>query len=709
MATENKSIVSSSTTAVGEELSLTKAKIKFVSVNSTSQALPTEAETVLVRIHSTIIDRLDGTVVTEAIWRDQINLEAVMKRAQNSSVRDICAKFFITRACADIVSKLIPLNTVKAGDAAILPGDLFEGIARVVSDVNAQFVIMEVLNSYLQRVGVVTKHGKFTMRVYNAFTPVTTAMLAADIAMQEVVRTMANVKIIDIGTKKYTPRTFGEEVAEALYPVGKALLEVNELGGIMDDIIRGVRASIDPLHEGLTGQVESHWANHPVIAELATNYVFVNAAISLPKGTSISPSNDGWNLSKWAPIVLAAMKTSKRYAIVGKNEVVRTLGLRKVRDLIGKPVSYILWRNAKPEAVAQTVFAFEDTRIAGAVTVSPTKERVAEAIAAAYGDTSQLGTAFAANALHRFLSDAVESGWRDSGSLGIHIDLGSSAHASHMEVACMIAESVRLVLNPDDTNPTRYFFKVPTKEKEFAWSVSGRLDRNVLLTSDVGEVFIAADEFEPDAALDFRPQLLAPVSFDSRLIGFDTAGLSALNKRFSFDLKVGTSDVRGSFKTSDLGSMRSNVLTSVVKPAYNEDVFETVAMVFDLIGERVKRMAKDASKKDASISPEVVTYLARQHGRAMLKYAQSLSKGFRQEVQNGMAARAVTGLSSDQALTLSSKLSQNEFGGYADVSAFLIFLTMQGIEIETFTNALTDVDMIKVFMDYGTDRNESAM
>lgn len=692
--------------SIGEELTTNASRVRFVSVSEDGGVLPSESETVVVRIFSTIVDRLDGTVVTEGVWREKVNMDAVMKRAQDPGVREICAKFFLKRSVSDIIAKLIPTRTIKAGEAAILPSELFEGIAKAIPDVNAQFVIMEVVNSYLQKVGLVTKHGKFTMRVYNHFTPVTTTMLAGDIAMQEVVRAMDSVKLVDVGAKKYTPNTFAEEIAEALYPVGKALLEVNELGGIIDDMVRGVRAYIDPIHDGLPGHVESSWSNNPVIVELASNFVFVDAAVKLPVGSSISPSNDGWNLSKWAPIVLASLKMSKRYAIVGKNEVTRTLGLKKVRNLLGVPVSYILWRNAKPEAVAQTIFAFQDAKVVDAVTVTPTKERVAEAIVAAYGDTSNLGTAFAVEALFRFLSYAAESGWEDTSALGIHVDLGEAAGATHTEVACMIAESVRFVLNPKDDNSPRYHFRVETKEREFKYTISGRLDRGTLLTSEIGEVFIAADEFEPQGALDARPQLLAPISFDSRMLGFDMEGLAALNRRYSFDIKFGSSEVRGSFKSSDLGSMRSNSLTSVVTPSYNEDVFKTVGSVFEAIGDRVVRMAKLAGK-EGGLPGEVIGWLARQHGRSLLKYSQSLSAGFRQEVHSGMAQRAVVGMTTDQALSLHSRLMQNEFGGFADVSALLIFLMMQGIEIESFTEALADVDMIRVFLDYGTDRNKA--
>jgi hypothetical protein len=251
--------------------------------------------------------------------------------------------------------------------------------------------------------------------------------------------------------------------------------------------------------------------------------------------------------------------------------------------------------------------------------------------------------------------------------------------------------------------PRIYFFKTETKEREFSHLMSGRLDRELLLTSDIGEVFLAADEFEPSGMLEARPQLLAPVSFDSRLLGFDMSGLAALSKRFSFDIKFGSSEVRGAFKTSDLGSMRSNALTSVVKPSYNEDVFKTVAAVFETIGSIVKKMAHKASAS-SGLPADIVSWLARQHGRSLLKYAQSLAPGFRQEVHSGMASRAVMNLGTDEALILNAKLMQNEFGGYADVSALLIFLTMQGIDIDTFTQALTDVDMIRVFLDYGTDR-----
>jgi hypothetical protein len=691
--------------------------VKFLERDSgSSRAVPTN--TVNVQIVSTIIDRLAGTVVTEPIFRAKPNLNMIMRRASDPGVREKCATFFLTHKLVDPLTSVIPVNTLKPGDAAILQKDLFKAITKVENDPKVQMVVTEIVNAHLIGCGVIQDSGTFTTRIYYPFKPVTTQSLADDIGMQEVVRVLGGIEKIDISSKKYTNRSFAAAVAQSLYAVGKALLDVNELSGVVGDMVLGCRAAIDPELTGFKGSVTQAWRDNVVIQELSKNYVFVDAALSLPAGNA-TPLNDGWKLNNWAPIILAALKTSPRYAIVGKSEVTRSLGLRKIRDLRGRPVAYVLHRSAKPEAVAQSVYAFEDAEISGAVTVIPTKERVAEAVAAAYGQTSGLGTDAVAGYLVSFLTDAVEAGYTNY-KLGYHIDLGTLQEAGHHEIACLLSERIRVKieadgsvvkpgLNPDMTRDYGWWYHVATSERDFGDLNRGVFDSTTYVTNRLAEVFIAVDEFEPQSPVDPRPQLIAPVAFDSRIMGFDPAtNLASLTSRYAWDITINNSRVNGAFKASELGGMKSLSNTSLVVPIYNDDVFHTVIGVFNTISSLLNDLVKQRAANGEGPDAVTISYLKRALGRSFLRYAQSLAPGFRQEIHNGMIDRAVTKLLPDAAMALRARLGQREFGGYADVSALLMFLTMQGFDTKAWAEMAKDLDMARVFLEYGSDRSSSS-
>jgi len=678
------------------------------------------SDTIDVRINSTILDRLAGTVVTEPILRSKPNLNMIMRRAADPSVREKCAGFFLTGRVAAVIESVVPVHTMRPGESIILQKELFKAVTKADSDPRVQMVLSEILNSYLTDCGVIQEQGSFTTRMYYPFVAVSVNSLAEDIGMQEVVRVLGGVDRISLSQKKYTTKTFAAAVAQALYPVGKAFLDVNELSGIIGDIVIGVRAELDPTLRGFRGSVTQTWRDNVVVQEMSHNYVFVEAALNLPVGNAanITPLNDGWKLNNWAPIILAALKTSQRYAIVGKSEVTRTLGLKKVRDLRGRAVSYVLHRSARPEAVAQSVYAFNDIELKNAVTVVPTKERIAEAVAAAYGNNTALGTDTAAKYLHSFLTHAVEGGFTNA-HLGYHIDLGELQAAGHHEVACLISERVRVKIESDGTvhhpgvdaameRDHGWWYQVATTERDFGSRVRGLFDSSTFVTNQIGEVFLATDEFEPQGVYDPRPQLIAPVAFDSRIMDFDTeTNLASLTSRYAWDVTINNTRVFGAFKASELGGMKSLANTSLVVPIYNDDVFHTVVSVFNTIEELLDAVDKQRTKDGDGPSYDTSSYLRRLLGGSLLRYAQFLSPGFRQEVHKGMVDRAVTKLLPDAAMELRARLSQREFGGYADVSALMLFLTMQGFDTKPWIELVKKQDMSRVFFEHGSDRNSS--
>jgi len=688
------------------------ARLRYVEREEGVLLKPDDSELIHLDIHSTMQDRLAGTIVSEAIWRHEPNINLIMRKAADDEIRAECASFFMSRAVAKVIKNLIAVNTIKPGDAFILQEDLFNAITKYVQSPVAQSVIMEVVNSFLQRCGVVADNGNYTTRTYYPFDAVTTKELADDIAMQEVVRVLSSVDSVSLEQRKYTPATFAAEVATRLEPVGRAFTDVNELNFIIDDIVKGVRAYIDPFHNGFTGAMPAWWKNHEVVRELSHNYVFVTAALQLTPGTTIEPISEGWKLDKWAPLIMAAIRSSRRYAIVGKNEVIRNIGLRKVRDLKDRPVSYVLWRSARPEAVAQAVTYFPDALVPNTLTVTPGKEHIDKSVALAYGNNlAALGTDGAAHALHNFLQDVVSTGYTKA-KLGYHIDLGSYHNTSHHEIACLLADRVSVLVDEkgivqfpattygDDFKGADWWYELQTTERDLPLSIGGKLDRTTFYTNRIGEVFISTAEFEPHAPVDPRPQLLAPVSFNSRIHDLDTGIFVPLTTRYAFEFSMMGVKMHGAFRTVELGAMKANPRLSLVLPAYNAEVFQAVQSAWYAMNDMIEGLTKGEDPLDEAIQ----IHMRRALGRYLLEYSKLISAAFRAEVHDGMVSRAVKDMNPDEAYTMRARLIQKAFGGFADVNALLLFCAMQGIPHDVWKSIAEKNEMATIFMEYQSDR-----
>jgi len=654
---------------------------------------------IVLNVYNTIIDRYEGTAHTEAIWAEKANVRVVQNAANNITVRNDCAQFFLTRKVRKIIIDNIATHTVRPGDVMISKSDLWDSVVKSATDVNVANVLMEILVPYMNKVGVLSKNGDYSMRFQYPVGPVTVAAIASDVAAFEIVRVMENAKVVNIADRKYSKEVFADEVADALFEIGRAFLDTNQLGNVIDDMVKGVRARIDLDGTGLTGLVDVSWRDNDVVATLANNWVFIEAALNLAPGSSITPLNEGWKLDTNAPRILAAIKSSQRYAVVGKAEAIRNIGTRKVRNNRGIPLSVVLFRAAAPSAVGMSVYAYPDSVVGGAFTLTHTKERIGEVIAAAYGNSSALGTVNAAKRLHDMLTDAAQGGFTNFAAM-YQIDIGGYAFIENRMVAALMSQRVAVALDADGSvvRDDREFFltennerqahikmwyTVPTTEKDLSWGLSGRFDGSSFLTSSVAEVYLAMDEVVPTSVIDEKPQLYTSAAFNTRVVNFDSRTVRKINTRYSFNVEVNGTGVHGSFKPADLGSMKANPQVSLVVPTYNAQVFDAVAQTFTTMLDLCRRVGEAAANPDDN--PEytggthLAAFLERRVARDVLLYAQNLSPAFRAEIHRGVRARATMAMTMDQSIALRARLSQKSFGAYADVLALSLFIEMQGM------------------------------
>lgn len=754
MARKSKTNPANETNLPGEALPLNEhgsARYTSFARADVGGAIPEDGDRIGVTILSDLTDRWEGLSTTIEVWGTSPSLRFITEALADDAIRSQVADFFARRKFASTFKTLLPglantSRTLKPGDGVLNKTDIHRALMTEYEPVTTG-VIMELILPTLIELGLVSGNIKYSRHVRYPMKRVSVHDIQHDVAMFQVTQAVKAAKASSLDRDgRYTVSVLGEGLAEAFRPIGIALYEYHDLSAIVDDIVKGVRAHLDPTQSGgsLTGVVPADWRNHNVIAELSQNMVFVRAALAIPPETSIAPVSEGWKLSQWAPTILAALKSSERYAWVSKHEVMRTFGLRKVRDVKGKVVSSVLYRHARVQPIAQAVFAIDDALMNDVYSIHATKDRIADAIQSAYG-TADFGTENGADMVFNLLTDAVEAGWGGQRAL-YTIDL-LDAGVDIVTVACMLSSKLSVHANKNGVQVTKYttdiidgiangdldeawqpkwWFSVKTSEVNLD-VLSGSHLRSEIITSDPVEAILAHDEFSPLDAVPVKAQVLGPAAFNTNVIAFDPEILRSVSKRYSFNVSVNDVNMQGSFKPSSFASMRSRELTSLVLPHFNEAVIYGYASAFASAQAILKAMAKTYVVTDASqgevgteMAPqwrsdrvpggEFFSFMKRRIARSLLTMAQRLSPAFRQEVHEAVIARSVaqTDLSMDDALVLRARLTQRTFAAACDMIALDFFLDTQGITVDVWREMLSDPEMVKVWMEMGSDRELSA-
>lgn len=702
----------------------------ILSLRKDTETAPTEGTRLQATILHNIVDRWEGTSMTYPVWGDTPSAQYITERLTDESVRDRVADFFIRREIGSVLISLIPVRTLMPKEHHLTKSQLFDGIAaRPEMSADAAGVILELVLPALMSCGIVSRNFKYSVHSRYGFRRVTVEDLKLDVAMYQVVQAAQAAKLTGVDENaKQTVRVFAEVVAEAFRPVGLTLLEVNDLSRVLDDIVRGVRAHLDPLSEGgsLVGDVPSDWRNHRVVAELAQNLVFVRSALALPPGHSLSLSCESWKLEKWAPVVLAAIKSSARYGWVGKAEALRHYSLSKIRDGKGKILSCVLARSVKAQPIAQAVFAIEDSMSSGAYEINATKDRIADAVQAAYGK-ADFATDTGASAIISILTDLVESGWTAAKPVYVVDASGDGTNAT--DIAILLASTLYVRLDANgveldevsaalaDTSPNpdewvrvwnpRWWYVVPTRELNMdVWSGSHMGDR--VVTSDPAEALLAAAEFVAVEPYPARPQVLGADAFNARVVNFDADIVQSVNQRFKFDVNVNGVTLKGALRATDCASLRSSPRTSLVQPHFNAEVVAGLASAYEMVGQILVDL--EASTEDSWLTSvpdaQFFAFARRRLSREMLRLAQQLSPAFRSEIHSTVVERtiATAGLTVDEAVVMRARLNQKTFAAYVDVLALFFFLHLQNFDAERWQKLVVDEELVRTCMEFGSDR-----
>lgn len=684
-------------------------------------------------VHSDILDRFDGLAVTHEVWSDKPNPRYITEALLDPAVRDRVCQFFVKRDFGAVFKDLLPGNTrtVQLSDCMFTKTDIHAklSVGRTPKEAG---VLMELILPLFLEFGAVNGNMKYSKHMRYGFNRVTVKDIINEVSTFQVLQAVKTAKgtAIDKSTK-YSVSSLAELLAEALRPIGLALLEYADLSKIVDDMVSGVRAHIDPtLSAGdLKGNVPADWRNSAVVEELAQNMVFIRAALAIPPGSDISPISEGWKLNQWGDVILANIKSSERYAWVGKAEVLRSYSLAHVRNGRGKVEAAILARNAKVQPVAQAVFAFPDAMLTGSYNISPTKDRIADAVQSAYG-TADFGVAEGATMLGAILSDGIEAGW--TGNDGLYVLDTCDAETDVVSIAALLSTRLHVYvdekgsvmgydsrvskgpnkpLNLGDDDYLKvwqpmWWFTVPTRELNLD-ILSGTHNRSEVVTSDHVEVYLAHDSF---AALDYvppRPQVLGPAAFNTRVVAFDTDILQGVDERYSFDLTINDVKMRGAFKPIGFASLRSGIHTSLVKPHYNEAVIYGAAAAYTAAQYVLEEMTNPESwVRGEAPGEEFFTFMRRRVAGHLLALAQRLSPAFRNEVHEAVIDRSLAqaNLSPDEAVVMRATLAQRTFSAAADMIALDFFLNMQGMEVAVWREMMSEPEMIRVWMEVGSDR-----
>lgn len=708
------------------------AKASTVELQRDPSSVPNETTRIQISVMHNIRDRWEGMSVTEMVWGSEPNSNFVTEALASGDVREEVARFFVSRGIVNVLGSMIPTVMLKPAETAYTKAQFAAAIASTGMSSESVAVTVELCLPTFIKMGLVSDNIKYSRQMRYGFNRVTVSNIRHDVAMFQVIQAVKAVNVAGVNpTEKVSVTVFAESVAEAMRSIGLALYEIIDLSQVVDDIVRGVRAHLDPtLSVGeLVGTVPADWRNNRVVSELAQNLVFARAALSLPPGYVIAPASDSWKLEKWAPVVLAAIKSSARYAWIGRAEYLRHHSLRKVRNIKGRVVTAVLSRRVEVQPVAQAVLAIEDVSLPGSYNITATKDRIAEVVQAAYGSAT-FSTEIGADLIASSLTDGIQMGWLGN-SAGYVVDAeGSGGHMG--DVAVMLADRLYVPVesNEDGTSVVlssssaalaasksglseelwepMWWYAVRTKEASMdVWS--GQHLGSEIVTSDPVEVLMAVEEFEAKDALAARPQMLSSAAFNTRVVDFDDRTIQKVDTRYSFRVNIMSVEVSGNFRAIDFSSLRSGVHTSLVLPHFNEGVVHGLQSAFSAAQELLEKMASsDESQWAHDMRPNAAFFEHVRHrlARELLKIAQKLSPAFRKEVHMTMIERALSHsqTTGSEANILRAQLTQKTFAAYADVIALHFFLFLQGIEMSSWKSIIESDEMIGVCMEMGSDR-----
>lgn len=714
---------------------MTRLKLSTTHVPHANNGLiETGAFTGSYELQTVFEDRLAGHTVSEQIWSGrEINSAHIARHLVDERTRRGVVNFFASRMLAKVIPDLLEGKTWQVGGYAVIMSDILTAVMRH-SDRNtgAYSVIMELIMPSLDRNQIVVPYSERSpiMRrfTYPFKREPSIADLVAEVARAEIERAVgalhASWHVEE--KKRYSVRALAHTIADAFFPLASALQEAFDYDVIADDVVKAIRTRIDPECSGLTGDMPHSMANHPTVSFLMHNWTFIDAALaigvpssstSLAEGavTSIAPTTSEFRFDKWAGPMLALLKASDRYAILGRSEALRPVGIRTVEDLDGYTRAAVVFEDAKMEAVALGVVAVKDATMPGAHNILRSRGRIDSHIAASYGSlVDELNTTTAARNLVNILTPVVEENPENKGVYMIEV-----REQGLERIAALLAD--RIMYNPADASQVIYRVATTRRLK----LNSGVCVRGEAFTSDPVEVILAAGDRE-SATTGPMPQLLPKAALNSHLFIDDDADVFVrTNVRYSFDQSIGRVNVRGSMRLAEFEHARHDLDASLVMPMYNSAIFETCYSAFQTMQTLINEAPESMQRR-----------LKRTYAQFVIRIARSVSASMRDSVHSLLMRKSMAKTEQKEVQLQRAQFHQGPVMGFSDLVAAAFFLSIQGIgrhvqvddgpdeaateEADTpeldnerrrnrsihplFSNIWEDVDMRDAMIDMGSDR-----
>lgn len=210
-------------------------------------SVPNEVNRIQISVMSDIIDRFEGLSMTYPVWSETPSQKYVTEALLNHDVRKRVAEFFVRREFAMVFDKIIPVKSLRPSETLLNKTQVYRALLEHSLDESSAGVIMELCLPLLISLGLVSNNIKHSKHVRYGFDRVTVGDIKNDVMMYEVMQAVTSAKGTGIDAKAtYSKAVLGEAISESFRPIGLAILEISELAGIVDDMVKGVRANLDP-------------------------------------------------------------------------------------------------------------------------------------------------------------------------------------------------------------------------------------------------------------------------------------------------------------------------------------------------------------------------------------------------------------------------------------------------------------------------------
>lgn len=687
------------------------------------------------RITHTVTDRRAGSTGVEEVYGREPNLEIIAEAMKKDGARAEASRFFLEGRVTQVIENVIPVNTLKQGEAVAVRDAIIKGINGAVENSHAAQICAEFVVSLAYKTGIINETVKITAATVYAAKPVTTSDLSLDLVAQNAVRTAETIKVSMSQTEKMSKQSFARAFADALQTVGYELHRAVSIQHVFDDIVKAVRVRVLAGHElSNIGAIDQTWLENPVVTELMSNYTFVRAAINWPATSAISTHNDIQTLRNDAPIALASLKGSRRFAITSREEYLTTYGKKTILGIDGSPLYFVGWREASLQKVAQNISVFKDVLMPNfAVNVIPGPDNVSKFVAASSpsGDSASIG--YHVNQLIGTLQHlaesndprlfAIQEGEQSvvtAGNIGETFVFGDDGQAFAEELAIFMAETcyLRPSEGVDAGFDLVYVVKTPHRRfNDLTWQVS-LTAAGEFITDQIGLVFLMSDDIAPKSEVMPRAQLLSEKALYTRVVklNMDDRVVKA-KRRLGFSISLAGQNYKGAIATTDVGMQELPEDSYFVVPLHNSLITQMINSIQDSITEVIKDATAIATSPldpdmevdgaFVAISPATLEYLKHSQILSVLKMAQGISPQYRQVVTSLMRMRSLAGMSYGEAVRARGALYQQQFLAYADLISLALVLTTNGLEKNFVDNLLSLEQTVTVIMLNGSDRKEA--